>query len=510
MALGATVPHWSSCLPLLLWQELWSVCLRAPVSPACSSHACTRTAACHLVLIATVTAATSVPLRSTLPCSLPCARQKAGQREKSLAARALSFLSWALPTPQFLHLGQALPRGAVGHELPEARLSPQPAHLQCFLVSPSQGHPVSEMGRWSLQLLVAMVRAELEVFRGSKPFSMNSQFRHPRNFQTATETPNQSGKVVLDCMFLGGTAKVTDWWGNFWKKRLGLDPPSLQPPILHLHPKTPRNWCMGSCLGWEWRVTRISSPGCQNICHREKGMECPRRQQLLGVRLGEEVPCWSGGQARRGLCTLMEQREGARARRPGPGPGRPTEQGCISSPTPILSTHHPKGASSHGSGPAPSCSLPGIVLLFPQSLHPARPWSLPAQLLPPALPTQLSPQALRWPKNGPHNQPWDDMSLAASGAQLPLKSLCLSFQTLGEGIGSMLLSLPAALPLSSKAAGLKPFSLSALPKCLSSNPAKHPPLQLKHPSLQVLVLSSWNSQTRETAIQPEGFMAPGR
>lgn len=73
-------------------------------------------------------------------------------------------------------------------------------------------------------------------------------------------------------------------------KRLGLDPPSLQLPILHLHPKAPKNWCNGSFLGCEWRVTRIFSPGCQNICHWEKSLECPCRPQLLGARLGEEVP----------------------------------------------------------------------------------------------------------------------------------------------------------------------------------------------------------------------------
>ena len=49
-----------------------------------------------------------------------------------------------------------------------------------------------------LLLLVAMIHAELVVFRGSKPFTMKPQVGHPRSFQTAAETPNQCRKIVLE------------------------------------------------------------------------------------------------------------------------------------------------------------------------------------------------------------------------------------------------------------------------------------------------------------------------
>ena len=143
------------------------------MSPACSGHTCTGTVSCHLVIITTMTAAMSTPLRSALPFSLPCARQKAGQREQNLVYMGqelsvlfllkqyfffflphhvacgilvpdqgsnpcpLHWMSFLLPTPLLLHLGQDLPRGAVGQELPEARLCLKLSHLWCFLVSPS-------------------------------------------------------------------------------------------------------------------------------------------------------------------------------------------------------------------------------------------------------------------------------------------------------------------------------------------------------------------------------------
>ena len=41
----------------------------------------------------------------------------------------LHWMSFLLPTPLLLHLGQDLPRGAVGQELPEARLCLKLSHL---------------------------------------------------------------------------------------------------------------------------------------------------------------------------------------------------------------------------------------------------------------------------------------------------------------------------------------------------------------------------------------------
>lgn len=49
----------------------------------------------------------------------------------------LHWMSFLLPTPLLLHPGQDLPRGAVGQELPEARLCLKLFRLWCFLVSSS-------------------------------------------------------------------------------------------------------------------------------------------------------------------------------------------------------------------------------------------------------------------------------------------------------------------------------------------------------------------------------------
>lgn len=54
-------------------------------------------------------------------------------------------------------------------------------------------------------------------------------------------------------------------------------------------------------------------------------------------------------------------------------------------------------------------AFPGFHRCFPEPPS-CLVWPLPEQLCPPALPAQLSPEALRWPENGPHSQPWDDVS----------------------------------------------------------------------------------------------------
>lgn len=163
------MPCWPSCLPLLLLQELWFASLRAPASPACSSRLgrdCCLSPHHHLPCQC------HSSLHFLSP-SLVQGKRLAREDTASLQGAGLSLVSWALPTPLLLYLGQALPRGAVCQEPPRARLRPQlpPLVLPSLPHSPgSQDHPNSERGRWGVQLLIAMAHVELEVCRVLKPF----------------------------------------------------------------------------------------------------------------------------------------------------------------------------------------------------------------------------------------------------------------------------------------------------------------------------------------------------
>lgn len=104
----------------------------------------------------------------------------------------------------------------------------------------------------------------------------------------------------------------------------------------------------------------------QNICQRGDGSARSTQTMVWGSILGEEVPCW-WRQAPHWALHSMGQRDGTGATQLGPGPGCPAKQGCISSPSLILSPHHPLGTLCPGCGPLASSGLPGIPLLFPRA-----------------------------------------------------------------------------------------------------------------------------------------------
>lgn len=128
---------------------------------------------------------------------------------------------------------------------------------------------------------------------------------------------------------------------------------------------------------------------------------------------------------------------------PGPrnwAPGLGTQlsrAACLLPSSPALTT--PSGCFQPSYSPEPSCSLPvayfllppGVCCLFPESLHFAGPWLLPAQLFPPALPAQLSPQA----PIDPTSQPWDDVCGFLRCSVITEASLPFFPNPLGEGVG---------------------------------------------------------------------------
>lgn len=219
-----------------------------------------------------------------------------------------------------------------------------------------------------------MARVEPEVCGVLKPFLINSQVGHP---EASIKQLKLLGSLPLVLSSVGGSFGLHVSWTHCQGHRLvedfkacgrkGLNPSlPLQPPTLRLHPKTPRNWCMKSWLRWEWSVIRIFSPGCRDICRRGEGSARSSQTTVWGSILGEEVPCW-WRQAPHWALHLMGQRDGAGATQLGPGPGRPAKQGCISSPGPVLSPHHPLGTSCPGCGPLASSSLAGLPSLFPRA-----------------------------------------------------------------------------------------------------------------------------------------------
>ena len=131
---------------------------------------------------------------------------------------------------------------------------------------------------------------------------------------------------------------------------------------------------MGSWLGWENRVIRIFSPGCQHICHQGEGSGRSLADKSSWVP-GWERSCPAGGQAGRSQGSASDGAERlCQNCLAGPWAWRPAKQGHISPPVLVLSPHpHPVGSSCLSSGPPASPSSPECRCCFPQGLHPAWP-----------------------------------------------------------------------------------------------------------------------------------------
>lgn len=346
---------------------------------------------------------------------------------------------------------------------------------------------------------------------------MISQVRYPRNLQEADETPGKSpfgpkqgGEVVWDCMFLRGTAKITDWWRNLrllGEKAWTLFLPCSLPPST----STLRHQEIGDGVlaGGRTEGYRILSPGCQNVCHKGEMSGTSAQMTALGcqTRKGGALPVWRQGPSPdsvlwRGAEMVLAQR------------GQVLGQVSQLSKARLLFSHfRPAGAPRLGSGPLQLPTLLEFCSCFPRAsiLHVlAAPR---AATRPPPLQVCLLSSALSTVSPGM-------MSLASSGAKLPLRPCRLLSRPLprsleeasAAGASNLLLSPPAARPL------LRRLLASACPLSLPSPSVSLPTLPSIRPfslSLRPVRYGSslpgsarlWVAPSKGGSIQPEGFTA---
>nr|XP_008523645.1 PREDICTED: putative uncharacterized protein FLJ22184 [Equus przewalskii] len=320
-------------------------------------------------------------------------------------------------------------------------------------------------------------------------------------------------------MFLEGTAKVADWWRNLrlLEKRPG---PASYVAASHPPPSSqePKKSVPGVLAGVGVESYKDFLPRMPKYL--------PQGRRVWNVRTDDRswASDWEGGalvEGRQGY-TLMEHRDGTGAAQLAPRRGAR-----------LCARLHLFSRSSPEPSPpsAPSC----CVWLWPRCfLQPSCRWVA----VPPAPPSCMAlvppgapaPSSLTCPAQPAGTEAAQElappispemMSPASPGAELPLRPLRLPSRPLSRPLGEALaaggqrhlLSPPASVPLSSRAAGPQPSSLPALPSLsLPSLPSMHPS------SLSLLPLGYWSflpgtaslsvAPNQEAAIQPEGFTAP--
>ena len=209
-----------------------------------------------------------------------------------------------------------------------------------------------------------------------------------------------------------------------------------------------------------------------------------------------------------GLCALAGCRDGTGTAQPGAGQVTQLSKARL-----LLSHFHPAGAPRLGSGPLRLPTLLEFCYCFPRAsiLHAL---AAPRAVTPsPTLQICLLSSALSTVSP-------EMMSLASSGAELPLRPCCLLSRTLPrsleeaslQGTSGLLLSPPAARPLLRRLlASACPLSLPSLSVSLPTLPSIRPfSLSLRPVRCGSSLPGSarlWVAPSKGGSIQPEGFTA---